>query len=195
MSSLKKLILEVRNCRECESDLPLGPRPVLAAHKNSRILVVGQAPGIRVHKSGVPWDDPSGKRLREWMGIEPETFYDETKIAIIPMGFCYPGTGPSGDLPPRPECKKLWHDRLFGKLTNVKLTLVIGSYAHAYCLGKKRKPSLTRTVKDWKEYTPEMLPLPHPSPRNNRWLKNNPWFGEEVLPWLKRRTRRLLSGQ
>lgn len=192
VSSLKKLLVEVRDCRECKEHLPRGPRPVLVAHQDASIMIIGQAPGRRVHESGVPWDDPSGVRLREWMDVDSDLFYDESKIAIVPMGFCYPGTGKSGDLPPRPECAELWHDKLLNELPNVKLTLVIGQYAQKYRLGKQRKSTLTETVRAWKEYRPACLALPHPSPRNNIWLKKNPWFVDEVLPYLKRRVKRLV---
>jgi uracil-DNA glycosylase len=193
MTSLNSLILEIRKCRHCEADLPNGPRPILAASAKSQILIIGQAPGIRVHQSGVPWDDPSGKRLRQWLGIDETNFYDRNKVAIVPMGFCYPGTGSSGDLPPRPECAQLWHDRLLAKLTNVELTLVIGRYAQDYVLGEKAASTLTDTVRQWKDYRPKSVPLPHPSPRNNRWLKNNPWFEKEVIPYLQRRVKRILK--
>ncbi len=192
MNSLESLLGEIRGCRECEVELPLGPRPIVVADKKSRILIIGQAPGSRVHESGVPWDDPSGDRLREWMGLSRVDFYDSTRVALVPMGFCYPGTGPSGDLPPRKECSVLWHERLLAQLDAVKLTLVIGRYAQSYRLGLRNKPTLTKTVKAWKEFTPTALPLPHPSPRNNRWLKNNPWFLSEVLPYLKRRIEKLI---
>ena len=193
VQSLQKLLIEIRDCRECESDLPCGPRPILAAHQDSRILIIGQAPGKRVHESGVAWDDPSGERLRDWMGLKPAQFYDETNIAIVPMGFCYPGTGKSGDLPPRSECAPLWHDRLLAKLPNVKLTLLIGNYAQRSRLGEQRKETLTATVQAWKEFRPACLPLPHPSPRNNIWISKNPWFADEVLPYLKSRVKRLLA--
>lgn len=192
MGSLESLLSEVRDCRECEAHLPLGPRPVLAAHAGSRILIVGQAPGVRVHNSGVPWNDPSGERLRDWMGVSREQFYDETKIAIVPMGFCYPGTGKSGDLPPRPECAPLWHERILNELPNIRFTLLIGRYAQSWYLGKQGQSTLTRTVAAWKDYTPKFLPMPHPSPRNNRWLKTNPWFEKDVIPYLKRRVRQML---
>jgi uracil-DNA glycosylase len=191
--SLRRLLSEIRDCRHCEKDLPCGPRPIVAADQDARILVIGQAPGLRVHQSGVPWDDPSGQRLREWMGVEPSVFYDETKIALVPMGFCYPGTGKSGDLPPRPECAELWHESLLAELENIKLTLVIGAYAQRSRLGKSRKKTLTATVQAWKEYRPACLALPHPSPRNNLWLKKNPWFVKEVLPYLKSRVKTLLK--
>lgn len=190
---LPQLLADIHQCRECEAHLPFGPRPVLAASATSQILVIGQAPGRKVHESGVPWDDPSGKRLREWMGISIEDFYDESKVAIVPMGFCYPGTGNGGDLPPRPECSQLWHQRLLGQLSNVKLTLVIGQYAQNYKLGAKNKRTLTDNVRAWREFTPMCLPLPHPSPRNNRWLKNNDWFLADVVPYLKRRIKRLTN--
>ena len=190
---LQSLLAEIRQCRECEAHLPCGPRPILAASKEARILIVGQAPGIRVHESGIPWNDPSGERLRDWMSISSEDFYDESKVAIVPMGFCYPGTGKSGDLPPRKECSELWHDRLLAQLTDVELTLVIGRYAQDYRLGKGVRPTLTETVKSWKEFRPANLVLPHPSPRNNRWLRNNPWFLDEVVPYLRRRVKKLLK--
>ena len=189
---LSQLLTEIRGCQVCEAQLPCGPRPVLAAHEDSRLLIIGQAPGRRVHDSGIPWDDPSGERLREWMGIGSEDFYDPAKVAIVPMGFCYPGTGKSGDLPPRSECAELWHDLLLGELRGAKLTLIIGQYAQKYRLGKDRKPTLTQTVRAWKEYRPACLVLPHPSPRNNIWLKKNPWFEQEVLPYLKKRVTQIL---
>lgn len=191
--SLVPLLAEIRRCQECRDHLPLGPRPVLAAAPRARILIVGQAPGRRVHESGVPWDDPSGVRLRAWLGVDAATFYDSRRFAIVPMGFCYPGTGSGGDLPPRPECAPLWHRPILERLPAVRLTLLLSRYAHAAYLGDRRKASLTETVRAFREYTPRHLPLPHPSPRNNRWLKRNPWFETEVLPWLRRRVRRLLG--
>ncbi len=191
--SLQQLLVEIRDCRACENDLPCGPRPIVAAHQDARILIIGQAPGLRVHESGIPWNDPSGQRLREWMGTDLSVFYDETKVALMPMGFCYPGTGKSGDLPPRPECAELWHEKLLARLAKVNLTLVIGTYAHRFRLGEARKKTLTATVQAWKEYRPDCLALPHPSPRNNIWLKKNPWFEAEVLPYLKSRVKRILK--
>ena len=191
-SSLRTLLSEIRACGECDKDLPCGPRPVLAAHQDAPILIIGQAPGRRVHESGIAWDDPSGERLRDWLGIDSDDFYDESKIALVPMGFCYPGTGKSGDLPPRPECAKLWHQRLLDELPRVSLTLLVGAYAQKYRLGTKRKATLTATVQAWKEYRPACLPLPHPSPRNNIWISKNPWFAKEVLPYLRRRVKQLL---
>ena len=189
---LAQLLSEIRSCTECEKHLPCGPRPIVAASETATVLIIGQAPGIRVHKSGVPWDDPSGDRLRDWTGLSKDDFYDESKVALVPMGFCYPGTGDSGDLPPRSECAELWHEQLLSQLTAVRLTLVIGQYAQKYRLGVSRKSSLTKTVEAWKEFTPANLPLPHPSPRNNRWLKKNPWFEADVVPYLRRRIKRLL---
>jgi uracil-DNA glycosylase len=192
---LDQLLTQIRSCTECEADLPCGPRPIVAAGTTATILIVGQAPGSRVHESGVPWDDPSGDRLRQWMGVSKDDFYDETKIALVPMGFCYPGTGESGDLPPRSECAELWHEPLMSHLNAVRLTLVIGQYAQKHRLGELRKSSLTKTVEAWKDFTPANLPLPHPSPRNNRWLKKNPWFETKVIPYLRRRVSRLIKGE
>lgn len=193
ISNLAPLLLEIRQCRECEAHLPHGPRPILAASAEARILIIGQAPGARVHQSGVAWDDPSGERLREWMGISPKDFYDASKVALVPMSFCYPGTGTSGDLPPRKECATLWHERLLGQLAGVRLTLLVGRYAQAYRLADDNKGTLTETVRAWRDFAPACVPLPHPSPRNNRWLKNNPWFPADVVPYLKRRVKRLLA--
>ena len=184
---LDALLSEIRACRLCEAQLPLGPRPVLRASASSRLLIVGQAPGTKVHASGVPWDDASGKRLREWLGMDAETFYDASKIAIVPMGFCYPGKTGSGDAPPRPECRATWHPRLLPLLKNVQLTLLIGQYSQDYFLGKRRKATLTETVAAWREYMPVHLPLPHPSPRNVGWFKANPWFERDVVPALRER--------
>ena len=184
--SFKTLSTQIRQCTLCEPELPEGANPVFSASPQATILIAGQAPGIRVHKSGIAFNDPSGDRLRQWMGIDREIFYDAARIAIIPMGFCYPGTGKSGDLPPRPECAKAWRQPLLAALPRIQLTLVIGQYAHAWHLGKRRKRNLTETVKSWKEYYPEIIPLPHPSPRNNIWLKKNPWFQEQVIPQLQR---------
>lgn len=188
-----KLLTEIRGCTVCAEHLPLGPRPILEAQRSARILIAGQAPGTRVHETGVPWNDPSGDRLREWLSVDRDTFYDSSRIAIVPMGFCYPGRGKSGDLPPRPECAELWMDRLMDALPNIELTLAIGQYAQAYHLGDKRKPTLTETVRTWRDYGTGHLPLPHPSPRNNIWLKKNSWFEKELLPILRRRTKRLLK--
>ncbi|MEI7614687.1 MAG: uracil-DNA glycosylase family protein [Betaproteobacteria bacterium] len=189
----EKLVDEVRNCQLCAKYLPLGPRPILQVHSSARILIAGQAPGSKVHQTGIPFDDPSGDRLREWMGIDKKTFYDVSRIAILPMGFCYPGTGKSGDLPPRPECAIAWRTKLLDCMPTIQLTLVIGQYAQAWHLTAAEKGSLTDTVKAWKAYWPDKVPLPHPSPRNNIWLKRNSWFGEEVIPKLKDRVQEILS--
>ncbi len=193
MKKLDSLLREIRRCSVCAAHLPLGPRPILSAHGSACILIIGQAPGKRAHERGIPWDDLSGDRLREWMGVSKEQFYDRRKIAVVPMGFCYPGTGKSGDLPPRKECAELWHERLLSTMPSIKLTLVLSQYAQSYYLRDRRKGSLTETVKAWKEYRPAILPLPHPSPRNNIWLKKNQWFQEEVIPYLKRRVHGLVK--
>ena len=185
------LLQEVRACTLCAAHLPLGPRPVLQLHRDARILIAGQAPGSKVHESGIPFQDASGDRLRDWLGVDEQTFYDPKRIAILPMGFCYPGAGKSGDLPPRPECAPAWRAKLMAMLGNVKLTLVIGQYAQAWHLHERPGSTLTDTVQAWRQYWPSSLPLPHPSPRNNIWLKRNPWFEREVLPPLRRRVRQL----
>ncbi|RAP59531.1 uracil-DNA glycosylase family protein [Oleiagrimonas sp. MCCC 1A03011] len=193
-SSFEALLQEIRGCRLCAAHLPMGPRPVLQAAADARLLIVGQAPGRRVHESGVPFDDPSGERLRDWLGVDRDTFYDPNRIAIVPMGFCYPGTGSGGDLPPRPECAPTWHPRVLPLLGAVRLTLVIGQYAQAAVLGDARGANLTATVQDWRTHLEHgRLPLPHPSPRNNRWLKRNVWFAEELLPALRERVADALA--
>lgn len=179
------LLTRIRACRLCEAQLPFEPRPILRALPSARLLLVGQAPGTRVHESGIPWNDASGIRLRHWLGIEREAFYDERHIAIVPMGFCYPGKGESGDLPPRPECSATWHPQLLPHLPNVRLKLLIGHYAQAYFLGAKRGKTLTETVRNFRDFLPDAFPLPHPSPRNQLWLRNNPWFEEELVPLLR----------
>lgn len=183
------LLDEIRGCRLCADALPHEPRPVLSFGPRARVVIIGQAPGSRVHASGVPWDDPSGDTLRQWMGIDRDTFYDPNLVAIVPMGFCYPGAGRSGDLPPRPECAPTWHPRILEQL-DVRLTLLLGQYAQARYLGDRRGRSLTETVRQWRTYGTNTLPLPHPSPRNNRWHAKNPWFSGEVLPVLRRRLTR-----
>ncbi len=180
------LLKEIRGCTVCAASLPLGPRPVVSFEAGARVLIVGQAPGTAVHESGVPWDDPSGDTLRGWMKVSREAFYDPSTFAIVPMGFCYPGRGRSGDLPPRTECAPLWHPRILEQL-DVELTLLIGTYAQKAYLGETRKRTLTDTVRAWREYDRNILPLPHPSPRNRPWLAKNPWFDKEVLPVLRRR--------
>jgi uracil-DNA glycosylase len=182
---LINVLQEARACRICATSLAHEPRPVLSASASSRLLIIGQAPGARVNASGVPWDDPSGDRLRQWINLSKEAFYDETRVAIIPMGFCYPGKGHSGDLPPRPECAPRWHAALLSQLPEIRLTLLIGQYAQRYYLAS-RYPTLTTTVKAWREFLPGYIPLPHPSPRNQIWLKKNQWFEREVLAELKK---------
>lgn len=191
-ATFSELLSEVRHCTLCAEHLPLGPRPVVQASSQARLLIVGQAPGRRVHETGIPFNDPSGDRLRAWMGIDREAFYDERQVAILPMGFCYPGTGKSGDLPPRPECAPAWRDLLLSHLTNIELTLAIGQYAQAWHLGGPKR-SVTETVRQWETFWPEVIPLPHPSPRNNRWLTRNPWFEESVLPRLRARVSEILA--
>ncbi len=190
--SFDELVRRVRACTICKDVLPLGPRPVVQLSESSRILVVGQAPGRRVHETGLPFNDPSGDRLRQWMGVTRDTFYDEQKMAILPMGFCYPGTGKSGDLPPRPECADAWREALLARLPDIRLTLLIGQYAHAWHLGN-RKRSVTENVRVWEQYWPDIIPMPHPSPRNNLWLRNNPWFERDVVPAMQARIAEVLG--
>lgn len=191
--SLAKLLAEVRACRLCAAHLQDGPRPVLQASASSRLLIVSQAPGRKVHATGIPFNDVSGDRLRNWLGMDRATFYDATRIAIVPMGFCFPGSGRSGDLPPRPECAPAWHPRLLPLLKHVQLTLAIGQYAQAGVLGEQRGASLTETMLSWRRHLAHgVLPLPHPSPRNQLWLKRNPWFEAELLPVLRERVKQIL---
>ncbi len=192
-ADLDALLAQVRACCVCEAHLPLGPRPVLRASTSARLLIVGQAPGIRVHATGLSFDDPSGDTLRRWLDVDRDTFYDETRIAIIPAGFCYPGKGRHGDLPPRPECAPLWHPRLRALMPALELTVLVGAYAQAYYLGQRRKGTLAETTRAWRAYLPEFLPTPHPSPRNKLWLKRNPWFEAEVVPELRARAHRLIG--
>ena len=186
------LLKEIRACAVCEEFLPLGPRPIVSVARSSRILVIGQAPGTRVHQSGVPWDDDSGEHLREWLGVDARCFRDTKTFGIVPMGFCYPGKGKSGDLPPRPECAPLWHPSIARALPKVTLTLLIGSYAQKHYLDKRRKKTLTATVRAFAEYLPLELPLPHPSWRSRIWMKKNPCFETELLPVLRKRVHALL---
>ena len=188
---LDALLVAVRACRACEVHLPLGPRPILRASATARILIVGQAPGLRVHTTSIPWNDASGERLRAWMGVDDDAFYDESRVAIIPMGFCYTGRGRGGDNPPRRECATLWLDKLLARLPRIELTLLIGQYAQRHFLGARRKQSLTATVRAWREYAPQHLPLPHPSPRNQPWFTRHPWFERDVVPVLRDRIRAL----
>lgn len=192
--SLEALLAAVRGCRACEMHLPFGPRPVLSVGETARLLIVGQAPGARAHATGIPWDDPSGVRLREWMGVNDALFYDASRIAIIPMGYCYPGRGASGDLPPRRECASHWLEQLLVWLPRIELTLLVGQYAQQHFLGCHRKSSLSETVKAWQEYAPDFIPLPHPSPRNQPWIKHHPWFERQLVPMLRERITTLFSG-
>ncbi|MCK9468610.1 MAG: uracil-DNA glycosylase family protein [Porticoccaceae bacterium] len=196
---LAGLLDEVRHCRYCQ-DLPLGPNPVLRVDSGARILVIGQAPGTRVHNTSIPWNDPSGDRLREWMGVDRATFYDPTRIAIMSMGFCYPGRGRSGDLPPRPECAPRWHHKLLEHMPAIELVLLIGQYAQRYYLREwelGRFTTLTETVRHWRDFSlpdrPRCFPLVHPSPRNRLWLQRNPWFEAEVVPALREQVAPLVT--
>ena len=189
---MKNLLNQISQCTICKKHLPLGPRPIVSAHPNAKIIIIGQAPGTSVHKTGIPWDDPSGKQLRKWLGVTDKVFYDETKIALMPMGFCYPGRGKTGDLPPRPECAPQWHNLLLEQMPNIELVILIGMYAQKYYLKDKAKKTLTETVASYKDYLPKYLPLPHPSPRNRFWLTKNPWFDVEVLPELQNRVEKLI---
>jgi len=194
-AGFERLLSEVRACTLCAAHLPNPPRPVLRASPSASLMIVGQAPGRRVHESGIPWNDPSGDLLREWLRLDRDAFYDERRIAIIPAGFCYPGTGESGDLPPRPECAPHWHPRLRARLPAIRLTLLVGSYAQGYYLGERRKKTIAETVRARGEYLPEFFPLPHPSPRNRLWLRKNAWFRREVLPELRRKVKACLRSE
>ncbi len=191
--SLTRLLHEVRACRVCEAELPLGPRPVVQLASTARLLIVGQAPGSKVHQSGIPWNDASGDRLRDWLKLDRSTFFDETRVAILPMGFCYPGAGESGgDNPPRPECAPHWHERLLKHLPDLQLTLLVGQYAHRHYLASTRKGSMTETVRAFSEYAPRFFPLPHPSWRSVIWMRKYPWFEEEVIPELRTVVQKLI---
>jgi uracil-DNA glycosylase len=193
---LDQLLRDVRACRLCAEHLPLGPRPVLRMTPTARLLIIGQAPGTKVHESGIPWNDRSGDRLRQWLTIDRDVFYDESRIAIMPMGFCYPGVDRNGgDLPPRRECAPKWHAGLRVHLPDIALTLLVGQYAQAHYLGDRRKPTMTETVRAWRDYGPAYLPLPHPSWRNNGWLKKNPWFEAELVPELRSRLRVIIASR
>ena len=183
---MKKLINEITACTVCKNFLPYSPRPIFSVSKDSKILIIGQAPGQKVHDSGVPWDDQSGNELRRWLGVDKEHFYDTKLFGLMPMGFCYPGKSATGDLPPRPECAPLWHNQLLANMKSVKLILLIGQYSQKFYLGDKFKSTLTENVKNYREFLPKYLPLVHPSPRNKIWQKKNPWFELEVVPQLRK---------
>lgn len=190
---MENLLQEISHCRICEEHLPLGPRPIVTGHPESKIIIIGQAPGTKVHASGKPWDDPSGNQLRKWLDVTDEQFYNTKNFAIVPMGFCYPGKGKSGDLPPRPECAPQWHNSLLEHMPKVELVILIGMYAQNYYLKNKAKKTLTETVKNLEDYLPKYFPLPHPSPRNRFWLTKNSWFDKDVVPYLKGRVHELLN--
>lgn len=190
---LNVLLTRIAACDLCRDHLPLGPRPVLRAKASARLLIVGQAPGTKVHETGIPWNDPSGERLRDWMGIDRDSFYDDSRIAIVPSGFCYPGRYPKGgDLPPRPECAPTWHPSVLSHLKRLRLTLLVGMYAQQIYLSENRGRTLTETVRNWKNYGNEIIPLPHPSWRTNRWQRDNPWFDSDLLPDLRKRVAECL---
>lgn len=192
-AKLPALVNAIRSCQICAQHLAHDPRPIVQLGDKASVMIAGQAPGRKVQESGIPFDDPSGERLRSWMGVSAETFYNADKIAILPMGFCYPGHGRSGDLPPRQECAPEWRQQVLDAMPNIQLTLVIGAYAMEWHLEGSQKRNLTETVRAWALYAPHMLPLPHPSPRNNIWLRRNPWFEQEVLPVLRSKVNSLLT--
>ena len=190
---LPVLLKEIAQCRLCEDQLPLGPNPVVSLHKKSKILLVGQAPGLAVHRSGIPWDDASGKRLRTWLGVDEASFYDPVNFGIVPMAFCYPGKAKSGDLPPSKQCAPQWHEALRSHLDELQMILLIGTYAQKYYLGKQKKKNLTTTVMHFEEYLPRFFPIVHPSPLNYRWISRNSWFEKDVVPELQRQVKKLIN--
>ncbi len=190
---MQDLLEEIRKCTICEKFLLDGVNPVLAGSENSRIVIIGQAPGRKVHESGVPWDDKSGERLRDWLGVSKTLFYDPGFVALLPMGFCYPGKGRTGDLPPRKECAPQWHEKVLTKMNSPQLIILIGAYAQNYYLPVSDRQTLTDRIKDYKTYLPNYFVLPHPSPRNNIWLKKNSWFEEKLLPDLRNRVKLLIK--
>lgn len=190
---MDRLLSEIRRCSVCKDFLPNAPKPIIQANASSKIVIIGQAPGQKVQDSGIPWDDASGNNLRKWLGVDKQTFYNEKIFALIPMGFCFPGTGKSGDLPPRSECAPLWHQQVLQLMQDVKLTLLIGQYAQNYYLKNRSRKTLTETVKNYDEYLPNFLPLPHPSPRNNIWQKKNNWFKESLIQVLQEEVKLLMD--
>lgn len=196
---LETVLSEIRACRACVGDLPHEPRPVVRVFPETRLLICGQAPGRRVHESGAPFTDPSGDRLRDWMGVDSATFYGDPRIGVAAQAFCYPGTAPTvngkagGDYPPPPRCAPLWRPRLIAALPKMELTLLVGGYAQSWALGARARPTMSETVRDWRAYAPSILPLPHPSWRNTSWLKRHSWFEAEVLPYLRQRVREILT--
>jgi uracil-DNA glycosylase len=193
-AALEALLTEIRACTLCAAHLPLGPRPILRAKPSARLMIVGQAPGTKVHESGIPWNDPSGDRLRDWLAIDREAFYDETRIAIVPMGFCYPGRAKNGgDNPPRPECAPTWHERVIAHLPALELIVLAGAYAQRHYLADRGGRTMTETVAAWRDYAPRIVPLPHPSWRTRAWVKKNPWFQTELLPPLRDRVAALVG--
>ena len=191
-TKLQLLTQEIRACTHCVQQLPFIPNPIVRPSRKAKILITGQAPGTKVHETSISRNDASGNKLREWMGVDRDTFYDDNKIAVMPMGFCYPGKGKSGDLPPRPECAPMWHPQLLKLMPQVELTLLIGMYAQKFYLQAEKKKNLTETVRSWENYMPRYLPMPHPSPRNKLWLKRNAWFELEVVPVLRARINKLI---
>ncbi len=190
---MQSLLSNIARCTLCAPHLNHDPRPIISVHRDSKMIIIGQAPGSVVHRTGIPWDDKSGDNLRKWMNVDKATFYDNHKVSIIPMGFCYPGKGKSGDLPPRKECAPKWHQSLLSELNNVELILLIGQYAQGYYLKGQKMKTLTETVRNYQNYLPQFFVLPHPSPRNNIWMKKNEWFSKEVLPHLKELVRQTLN--
>ena len=192
-ASFEQLLGDIRGCTICAAHLPLGPRPIVQAATGARILIIGQAPGSKVHDSGIPWADNSGDRLREWTGIDPATFYDPTRIALMPMGFCYPGAAAGADLPPRPECAPTWHAPLLAMLPDIRLTLLVGIHAQARYLPEAKKLTMTDAVRDFARFDGDRMPLPHPSWRSTGWMRRNPWFETDVVPVLRERVTAALA--
>ena len=191
LSDFDSLVEQVKNCSFCEPELAHNANPLFQIHPNAKILIAGHAPGKKAHQSGIPFDDPSGQRLRQWLGITTEQFYNPELVALLPMGFCYPGTGKQGDFPPRPECEPAWRSSLLSHLQSIEITLVLGRYALDYHFN--HRGTLTELVVDWQSHWPRRVPLPHPSPRNNRWLKNNPWFEADLIPLLQTKINQIVA--